>query len=67
MLHELGHIPVEGESVELRAFNPDAPLRRTDPVAATVARMDGRRIDLLDLVELGAPDTASAEETPADE
>ena len=52
-MQELGHIPVEGESVELRAFDPDAPL--DDPVrwCATVARMDGRRIDLLDLVELG--------------
>ncbi len=53
VMQELGHIPVEGESVELRAFEPDAPL--DDPVrwCATVARMDGRRIDLLDLVELG--------------
>ena len=53
VLHELGHIPVEGESVDLRAFNPAAPY--DDPIRwrATVTRMDGRRIDLLDLVELG--------------
>ena len=53
MLQELGHIPEEGESVELTAFDPDAPLE--DPVRwlATVVRMDGRRIDLLELTELG--------------
>ncbi|MBV8928751.1 MAG: HlyC/CorC family transporter [Mycobacteriaceae bacterium] len=51
VMHELGHIPAEGESVVLTEFEPDAP---DDPPRwrATVARMDGRRIDLLDLVEL---------------
>ena len=53
VLHELGHIPVEGESVELRAFNPAAPYDEPIRWRATVTRMDGRRIDLLDLVELG--------------
>ena len=40
----------------LTAFEPDANL--DDPVKwrATVTRMDGRRIDLLDLVELGRRD-----------
>ena len=53
VLQELGHIPVCGESVKLRAFNPEAPL--DDPIRwlATVERMDGRRIDRLNLVELG--------------
>lgn len=53
VLQELGHIPVTGESVRLRAFDPDAPLG--DPVRwrVTVERMDGRRIDQLNLVELG--------------
>ena len=53
VLQELGHIPQPGETVELRAFDPDAPL--DDPVRwlATVVRMDGRRIDLLELTELG--------------
>lgn len=53
VLQELGHIPDEGESVELAAFDPDGPLE--DPVRwlATVVRMDGRRIDLLELTELG--------------
>ena len=53
VLQELGHIPEAGETVQLRAFAPDGPL--TDPVRwlATVVRMDGRRIDLLELTELG--------------
>jgi magnesium and cobalt exporter, CNNM family len=53
VLQELGHIPEEGESVELTAFDPDGPLE--DPVRwlATVVRMDGRRIDQLELTKLG--------------
>ena len=53
VLLELGHIPEEGESVELTAFDPDAPLH--DPVRwlATVLQMDGRRIDQLELTKLG--------------
>jgi len=53
VLQELGHIPEEGESVELAAFDPDVPLG--DPVRwlATVLRMDGRRIDQLELTKLG--------------
>ena len=53
VLQELGHIPDPGETVELRAFDPDGSLE--DPVRwlATVVRMDGRRIDLLELTELG--------------
>ena len=53
VLHELGHIPVEGESVELLAFNPATPYDEPIRWRATVTRMDGRRIDLLDLIELG--------------
>ena len=39
--------------MKLRAFNPDAPF--DDPIRwlATVERMDGHRIDRLNLVELG--------------
>ncbi len=53
VLHELGHVPVRGESVRLRAFDPEAPL--DDPIRwlATVEQMDGRRVDVLHLVELG--------------
>jgi CBS domain containing-hemolysin-like protein len=53
VLEKLGHIPKQTESVELTAFDPDGPVE--DPVhwLATVVRMDGRRIDLLELTELG--------------
>lgn len=49
----LGRIPAVGDSVELPAFDPDGQL--DDPVIwlATVLAMDGRRIDLLELSELG--------------
>ena len=54
VLEKLGHIPDEGESVELTAFDPDGAAL-DDPIRwlATVVRMDGRRIDLLELTELG--------------
>ena len=53
VMQELGHIPTPGEAVELSAFDPDGP--PDDPVRwqATVVRMDGRRIDLLELTKLG--------------
>ncbi|GFG48806.1 hypothetical protein CQY20_14375 [Mycolicibacterium agri] len=53
VMQQLGHIPKPGESVELTAFDPDGPV--DDPVhwLATVVRMDGRRIDLLELTNLG--------------
>lgn len=48
----LGHIPEEGESVELTGFDADAPPDGQPRWQATVARMDGRRVDLVDLVRL---------------
>ncbi len=53
ILEVLGHIPEPGETVELTAFDPDGPV--DDPVywQAKVIRMDGRRIDVLELTELG--------------
>jgi magnesium and cobalt exporter, CNNM family len=53
VLQELGRIPKRADTVELTAFDPDGPLE--DPVRwlATVVRMDGRRIDLLELTKLG--------------
>jgi CBS domain containing-hemolysin-like protein len=59
VLQELGHIPVEGETVELRAFDPDAQLDEPVRWRATVVRMDGRRIDLLKLQRL---DSSAGEE-----
>jgi CBS domain containing-hemolysin-like protein len=56
VLQELGHIPEEGESVELTAFDPDAPLEEPVRWLATVVRMDGRRIDQLELTQLGRRD-----------
>lgn len=55
VLDVLGHIPETGESVELRAFDPDGGFE--DPIRwlATVVAMDGRRIDQLELTELGRP------------
>lgn len=53
VLQELGHIPDPGDEVELTAFDPDGPLE--DPIRwrATVVAMDGRRIDQLELTQLG--------------
>lgn len=53
VLKELGHIPEPGETVELTEFDPDGPL--DDPVRwqAKVIQMDGRRIDVVELTELG--------------
>jgi CBS domain containing-hemolysin-like protein len=53
VLQELGHIPEEGESVELSAFDADGPLEDPPRWLATVVRMDGRRIDQLELTKLG--------------
>ncbi|MCB0933927.1 MAG: HlyC/CorC family transporter [Mycobacterium sp.] len=59
VMHALGRIPAAGDSVELTAFDPDASPDRQPRWRATVVLMDGRRVDLLDLVRL--PDTHSAD------
>lgn len=53
VLQELGHIPETGEAVELTAFDPDGDPDKPTRWLATVVRMDGRRIDLLELTSLG--------------
>lgn len=58
VMHVLGHIPAEGESVQLQAFDPDAVTGTAPRWLATVVQMDGRRIDLVDLVRM-SPDEAS--------
>ena len=55
VMQELGQIPAAGDSVELTAFDTDAPPDQQPRWRATVARMDGRRIDLLDLVRISEP------------
>lgn len=52
MLRELGHIPVAGETVELPALNRDGLPDETMRWQAKVVRLDGRRLDLLELKEL---------------
>ncbi|AQA05320.1 hypothetical protein BVC93_26330 [Mycobacterium sp. MS1601] len=54
VLQELGHIPEVGESVNLRAFDSDRPLDEPARWRATVMAMDGRRIDQLELTDLGS-------------
>jgi CBS domain containing-hemolysin-like protein len=56
VLQELGHIPAAGETVELTAFDPDQLSTHPPRWLARVVRMDGRRIDLLALIQLGAAD-----------
>ena len=62
VLKELGHIPDVGDTVVLTEFDPDNP--ELDPVhwKATVIRMDGRRIDQLELTELGAEESGADHE-----
>ncbi|MEH3142354.1 MAG: hemolysin family protein [Mycobacterium kyogaense] len=67
VLEQLGHIPAEGEAVELIAFDPDGPI--DDPIKwlATVVKMDGRRIDQLELTKLGRTgDTDDTTDTDED-
>jgi CBS domain containing-hemolysin-like protein len=53
VLQELGRIPKRTDTVELTAFSSDGPLDNPLRWQATVVRMDGRRIDLLELRQLG--------------
>jgi CBS domain containing-hemolysin-like protein len=55
VLRELGHIPVVGETAELTSLDPDGLMDTSVRWQATVLQMDGRRIDLLELTELGSP------------
>lgn len=53
VLKELGRIPEAGETVEITAFDPDGLSDNSHRWRATVVKMDGRRIDVLELTELG--------------
>ncbi len=52
VLRELGHIPTPGETVELMSLDSDGLLVAPGRWQATVVRMDGHRIDQLELTEL---------------
>jgi CBS domain containing-hemolysin-like protein len=54
VLQELGHIPEAGETVELPALDADGLPDDLMRWQATVVAMDGRRIDLLELTEVGS-------------
>ncbi len=60
VLRELGHIPVAGETVELPALNADGLLDTSMHWQAKVIRMDGHRIDQLELTELGGHGESAA-------
>lgn len=52
VLRELGHIPAPGETVKLPTLDPDGLLDSSTHWQASIIRMDGRRIDVLELTEL---------------
>ncbi|MGF2945844.1 hemolysin family protein [Mycobacterium sp. Lab-001] len=56
VLRELGHIPTAGETVELPSLDSDRLMGEPGRWQATVVRMDGHRIDQLELTELGGRD-----------
>ncbi len=55
-LREIGHIPMAGEVVQLPALDEDGLLDTSLRWQGKVVRMDGRRIDLLELTELDGPE-----------
>jgi CBS domain containing-hemolysin-like protein len=53
VLQELGRIPVSGDAVQLSGYEPDGLPDTSARWQARVVRMDGRRIDLLELTQVG--------------
>lgn len=53
VLQELGRIPEPGDTVELTEFDPDGPIDNPIRWQAKVIQMDGRRIDVVELTEIG--------------
>jgi CBS domain containing-hemolysin-like protein len=51
VLQQLGRIPVSGDTVQLSGYEPDG-IPESSVWEAKVIRMDGRRIDLLELTQL---------------
>src|ERR1700720_4727863 len=52
VLQELGRIPVSGDTVQLSGYEPDGIPESSACWQAEVIRMDGRRIDLLELTQM---------------
>jgi CBS domain containing-hemolysin-like protein len=52
VLQQLGRIPAAGDTVQLSGYNPDGISDASAWWQARVIRMDGRRIDLLELTRL---------------
>jgi CBS domain containing-hemolysin-like protein len=52
VLQQLGRIPVSGDTVQLSGYEPDGIPAGPASWQARVIRMDGRRIDLLDLTQV---------------
>jgi CBS domain containing-hemolysin-like protein len=53
VLQELGRIPVSGDTVQLSGYEPDGIPEGPAHWQARVIRMEGRRIDLLELTQVG--------------
>ena len=60
VLRELGHIPVAGEKVKLPALDVDSQPDESVRWQATVVHMDGHRIDVVELAELGSQPASQA-------
>jgi CBS domain containing-hemolysin-like protein len=61
VLQELGRIPVSGDTVQLSGYEPEGLPDSSVSWQARVIRMDGRRIDLLELTQLdGRGDSGEA-------
>ena len=64
VLSELGRIPTVGDTIELPALNADGLLDTSMRWRAHVVRMDGRRIDLLELGEIPGSNPGSDQSFP---
>ncbi len=60
VLQQLGRIPAIGDEVQLSGYEPDGRPNAQARWQARVIRMDGRRIDLLELTEVPGRDDSGA-------
>ena len=63
VLRQLGRIPVSGDTVQLSGYEPDG-IPESSVWEAKVIRMDGRRIDLLELTRLDGRGESSTGRVP---